>query len=489
MKVITAQQMSNIIERDLKFEQLNQDDLNFSVARALMKHVLKDQQKEVFIAAGSGIEGDYAMALAHLLSNQPGIKVKLASNSIQGHRYHLMLLDDGVEILETQRIIKNEIENSGLIIDCIGDDSKYPYPYWIKWINEAQGFVISCDIPSGINGENGSINREAVFADLTVCLQLPKLALYLYPGSDHAGKVVKEDIGLSSNSISSVETKIQLNQLDEILSMLPPRYKHSHKGSYGKVLLIAGCEATSGAALLCGKSILKTGAGLLTVMSYPSVIDLVKNNLFEAMSITIDEEHFQDQLNKLDLSKYSLIVLGPGLGVNHRTDLLLQKVLKSDLPCVIDADGLYYLGKHLELLKRNAFTVITPHEVEFARIFDFERKNIIPQLQQIATRYPNLIVVFKGEHSLIANQSLITINTTGNSTLAKGGSGDVLAGVIGGFLAQQCSYDSVVAAVYIHSLAADYWLKNNSAYSLLASELIEKIDEVILEITRGKNYE
>ncbi|MBQ9037718.1 MAG: NAD(P)H-hydrate dehydratase, partial [Erysipelotrichaceae bacterium] len=189
---------------------------------------------------------------------------------------------------------------------------------------------------------------------------------------------------------------------------------------------------------------------------------------------------------QLNLNDFSMLVIGPGLGRSNDTEYILETALKSELPCVIDADGLFFLKNHLDLLKvRKALTVITPHLGEYQRIFDYKEDSIVNDLINISKEYDNTVIVLKGEHTLVAYQGKITVNTTGNNALAKGGSGDVLCGVIGALLAQRCDIDSVVAGVYIHSYGADKWVENNSSYSLMASDLIEMIDKVLFEMTRS----
>ncbi|MBR2702012.1 MAG: NAD(P)H-hydrate dehydratase [Erysipelotrichaceae bacterium] len=269
---------------------------------------------------------------------------------------------------------------------------------------------------------------------------------------------------------------------DEIRNMIPVRYKHSHKGDYGKVLLIGGHDNTVGACIMCARTILKSGAGLLTIMSYLETVRTAHEVLPEAMTITMNPEIIESQLAELNMDNYSLIVFGPGAGRNEITEKLLVYVLKQDRDVILDADGLYYLKKHIDLLNRSKTTVITPHLGEYKRVFEYDRDKILSDLTALSEKYPTLITVLKGVNTLIAYQGHITVNRTGNNALAKGGSGDVLCGLTGGLFAQKPDVSSVIAAVYIHSLAADYWVREHSSYSLLASDLIEQIDKILFEM-------
>jgi len=200
------------------------------------------------------------------------------------------------------------------------------------------------------------------------------------------------------------------------------------------------------------------------------------------MTITMNPEIIESQLAELNMDNYSLIVFGPGAGRNEITEKLLVYVLNQDRDVILDADGLYYLKKHIDLLNRSKTTVITPHLGEYKRVFEYDRHKILSDLTALSEKYPTLITVLKGVNTLIAYQGHITVNRTGNNALAKGGSGDVLCGLTGGLFAQKPDVSSVIAAVYIHSLAADYWVREHSSYSLLASDLIEQIDKILFEM-------
>ncbi|MBQ1522330.1 MAG: NAD(P)H-hydrate dehydratase, partial [Erysipelotrichaceae bacterium] len=193
-------------------------------------------------------------------------------------------------------------------------------------------------------------------------------------------------------------------------------------------------------------------------------------------------EDIDSQLADLNTDNYSLIVFGPGAGRNEITEKILVYVLKQDKDVILDADGLFYLKKHMDLLNRPKMTVITPHLGEYQRIFDYDPETIVSDLAEISEKYPTLITVLKSENTLTAYRGQITVNTTGNNALAKGGSGDVLCGFTAGLFAQKPDVSSVIAAVYIHSLAADYWIREHSSYSLLASDLIEQIDKILFEM-------
>ncbi|HPW52794.1 MAG TPA: NAD(P)H-hydrate dehydratase [Erysipelotrichaceae bacterium] len=488
MKTFKRNQIKEIISEEIKMHRFNHDDLIFSGAVSLCNVILKQNVNEVLIICGNNYNGDIGIALADALVKKTDVKPILVHFNLSGRRIH-SLLDGRVEVLDDVRKISRLLETGIYIVDCmfgydLNESIYYPFNYLIDKINESDCYVLSCDVPSGINSDNGCIDRSTIKADATVILQLIKPGYYLYPASSCTGKLFIDTIGISHQAIERQESAIFVNNLNEIKKMIPQRVKHSHKMSYGRVLLIAGSEGKIGASLLCGSAIMKTGAGYLTLLSYPEVVQAFNTQLPEALTESLDTCNVRYQMeNRFDFRRYSLIVIGPGLGINKTTEYLIRKVLETDIPAVIDADGLNYLKNNLDLLKRDALTVITPHLGEFTRTFVYNQAIIIDDLQRYTASYPNLAIVLKGEHTLISYKGQVTINTTGNNALAKAGSGDVLCGIIGGFLAQRCDVEAVIAAVYIHSLAADYWCINNSPYSLLASDLLRVIDRILKQLT------
>lgn len=487
MKVVSDYQMLQCERNEINQRRFTEEGYVLSVALTLENHILKAAPAEVTIITGPGRNGDYGLSLAALLKSDTGIKVNIGGITDKNNQFYKHLEEHSIEFEDNLRVLKGIIDDSRYIVDCIYGielDGKIDYPalYLVEWINASKAHVLSCDVPSGLDAADGSIYGSCINADETLALQLPKLGLYLYPGSSHAGRITVEPVGLSYDSLNAIDSKVSINDDRDIAAMLPHRISHSHKGTYGRVLLIAGSQFMSGAAALCARAVLKSGAGLLTVMSYPSVLNVITNSLYEAKTISFEENNIHRVLEETDLSEFDLIIMGPGMGRNKTTETILRAILKSDRDLLIDADGLYYLKENMDLLERKARTIITPHLGEYQRIFEYHQETIIDDLLRITRTYPELIIVLKSERTLIAAKGEITINTTGNDALAKGGSGDVLAGMIGGLFAQRNSVQSVIAAVYVHSLAADYWLKSHSSYSLLASEIIDMADGVIFDL-------
>lgn len=251
--------------------------------------------------------------------------------------------------------------------------------------------------------------------------------------------------------------------------MVPKRISHSHKGTYGKVLCVGGSQTMSGSITLASLAAYRSGCGIVT-SAIPSCIQAtVASSLHEMMTLPLDEvngemaESCCKQLAQV-MNQYSCILYGCGCGRASQQVTILQTLLHSHVPLIIDADGLTALKPLLSTLDPHRKLILTPHLAEFARLFDFSLEDVIEHryacLQKVQQRYPQLIVVLKSETTMIHSQSCCWINNYGNSGLAVGGSGDTLAGMIAGWLAQsQCELESCVLGVYLHACCADEVVK------------------------------
>ena len=276
-------------------------------------------------------------------------------------------------------------------------------------------------------------------------------------------------------------------------TQLLQRKVNSHKGNYGQLLILAGSAKFSGAALLCAQAAMRSGAGLVT-LGIPKSINLavIKNKTKEVMTLplpetknsTLDLKAFA-KIN-LFLKKTDLLIIGPGLGENRSTYALIRKVIQNALvPMVIDADALNALNQHLRILKKHHGQIIlTPHENEMAKLFNVSLSFVKKNRKLIAkkcAKYYNSIIILKGHHSIVTNgSSQCYINQTGNPGMATAGSGDVLSGILGAFLAQGLdAFKAAKFATYIHGLAGDIGAKDKTQMGLIASDIIERIPDAI----------
>jgi len=271
------------------------------------------------------------------------------------------------------------------------------------------------------------------------------------------------------------------------------RKPDAHKGNYGHILILAGSSRFSGAALLCAAAAMRAGAGLVT-LGIPKRINMaiIKNKLKEVMTLPLAETK-EGTLSlgaftkiKSFLKNIDVLIIGPGLGRNKSTYALIRKVInKSDVPAIIDADALNALNDHLAILKRHKQKLIlTPHQNEFAKLFKINLSFIQKNRKSVAkksARYYNSLIILKGYHSIVTDgNKKCYVNKTGNPGMATAGSGDVLSGIVGAFLAQGLDvFSAAKYATYIHGLAGDIAAKDKTQIGLIASDIINRIPDAI----------
>lgn len=360
----------------------------------------------------------------------------------------------------------------------------------IELMNESEAFILSLDIPSGVNGDDGQFKRSCVIADATAVMCLPKRGHLLYPGRAFCGEIHYVDIGIPYSLIDDGFPRTI--EPEDILSLLPFRPPDGHKGTFGSILVIAGARGFSGAAAMTSQAALKAGAGLVRLAAPRGIIDSLEAKLLEIVKIpleqtdeeTIGSSAIRDIKSPLETS--TVIVVGPGLTTHAETAKFLELLLvQTRVPCIVDADAINIIARNPKILKQiRAPLVMTPHPGELSRLIKMTPDQINQNRIDIAidcARKFNCVLVLKGAPTVIAHPDGRTcVNTTGNSGLASAGSGDVLVGMISGFAAQQLSlFDAAVTGVFMHGLAADLAMKDTNEYALTAADLIEYIPETI----------
>lgn len=469
---------------------------------------IQDEYKEaksISILCGPGNNGGDGLALARQLATWSSHDVKvilLATEkqlSVDGRCYYEICKQTHIPLifLEEGNQIEDMLQNSEIIVDALfgtGLSRSIEGKYYtvIEKLNQLGKVVISVDIPSGIHADTGKVLGIAVKAHATITFALPKIGLYLYPGIDYVGKLIIADIGIPRDITKECATS--MFTMDEVAAKeyLPTRSTRSNKGSYGKVFIIGGQKGMSGAVVLCATSCISTGAGTVTLGIPESIQDIISNKLTEAMTIGLPEVkgHFSLEATpriKELIARYDVIAIGPGLGRSEEVKSIIQVVLASDKPCVIDADGLYALKPYLNQLKsRKAPTVLTPHPGEMAYLIDETIDNIledpITYAKQFVEKY-SVTLVLKLEKTLIVDQEVTYINTTGNNGLAKGGSGDVLTGIITALIGQKVPEEKAARlGVYMHGRAADMLAEEKTVYAVIPSEVSKYLGKVFKQL-------
>ncbi len=385
------------------------------------------------------------------------------------------------KILPLQDVVVDALFGTGLSRVVEGFFEKV-----ILAVNNLSSFVYSVDIPSGVDSNSGKIMGISIQADKTITYIYPKIGNIMYPAADKCGELVVKNIGLSTEFIPSGDMKHNLITEELACELLPHRPKNSHKGTYGTACVIAGSMGMTGAAILTSKAALRCGIGLLKLYIPESLHHLITTSIPEAVIVPLVEMRrgviaiTQMDVIMQGINGAKVVAIGPGCGVSGEMLELLRRLIKElEKPIVIDADGLNVLAKNVDiLLDSNSDIVITPHPGEMARLLDVTIDEVIEKPIEIASEFAKkygVVVVLKGARTVVADKSgTIYVNVTGNTGMATGGTGDVLTGIITGFIAQGLYVtDAAVLAVYIHGLAGDKIMESKGEYGLLASDVVE----------------
>jgi len=359
--------------------------------------------------------------------------------------------------------------------------------------------VLSIDVPSGLDATRGAVCGVAVKASATVTMGLPKIGLVRGDGPEYCGRIRVADIGLSENLVDRIPASGELTVEQDFYSLFPPRKRVSHKGDYGRLLIVAGSPGMTGAACLAASAALRAGAGLVTVAIPRSLNPVLEVKLTEAMTLplpetaggTLSKEAGEAILRQAD--RFDIVVIGPGLS-RHPETAEVVRMLVSGLrkPMLIDADGLNALADERDVLRKAvAPLILTPHPGEMARLLRCATADILKDRLGGAedfARAQGVTLVLKGAGTVVADRDgRVTINASGNPGMASGGSGDVLSGVIAAFWGQGMSpQDAARAGVFIHGDAGDRAALALGERGLVASDIIDCIPESIECIVHRK---
>lgn len=368
----------------------------------------------------------------------------------------------------------------------------------IQLINFSGRYVISVDIPSGINGDDGRICGICVNADKTVTFVLPKIGLLNFPAADYVGELVIADISIPHSIIQAQNININTIGREDIKALLPLRKNDSNKGDYGKIVVVAGSTGMTGAAALAATAALRSGSGLVTVGIPKSLNMLMEVKLTEAMSLPLEDDGkgvlSQSCTSQIleKMCKTDVLVFGPGLTNEPSvSDILADILKKADIPIIIDADGINALAKNINILKEcNCPVVITPHPGEMSRLTGLDIRHIQSDRIEVAQKFAQewqVTVVLKGARTIIACPTGETfINTTGNPGMATGGTGDVLSGLIASLIGQGLDINrAAMMGVYIHGFAADLEVGQKGQHGLIATDIVEALPMAFYELSNA----
>lgn len=461
------------------------------------QHIGKLSGKTVTIVCGKGNNGGDGFVVARLLRERgAGIVLYLIGKREAVRGDALANLERAAKAgLVINEIVSAEqftiSDDCELIVDAIfgtgfSGPVNAPYDGIIDQINSYGAPVVAVDCPSGLDGATGQVADPTVLADITVTFGLPKYGQMVYPGKEHCGFLVVADIGFPEKAIAAEDIRLNTLLGDEASALLPYRAPDSNKGDFGKLFVLAGSEGYTGAAAMAADSGIRSGTGLVILGCPSGLNDIFENKLTEVITRPLPEVRKRRCFALRGLGEVREMVkwadalaVGPGIGTYHETrDLIFRLISKLDKPAVFDADALNILAKDMEYLKgHSAPLVISPHPGEMARLtgktVEQIQKNRINVALEFAQEF-NLVCILKGAPSVIAAPSgQAWINPTGNEGMATAGSGDVLTGLIGGFLAQgMLDIDAAVLACYAHGLAGDLAKEALGSRGMIAGDIL-----------------
>lgn len=502
--VVDSQQMKSIDNYTIQEIGIPSLVLMERAALAVVEQIEKrvDKKDSILCLCGTGNNGGDGVAIARML-HQKGytVQCRIVGNLEKCSK------ETGIQIEIAKKIgvpfwnkeskgeytiIVDALFGIGLSRDITGEFAKL-----IEWVNQQKSQVFAVDIPSGVCADTGHIKGIAIKADMTITFGYWKTGLLLFPGCTYAGNVVVADIGFSD--ASNVSLKKFLFTKEDIKTFLPERKFYSNKGTYGKVLILAGSKNMAGACYLSASAAYHMGVGLVKVVTVEENRTIIQEKLPEAVLMTYETEQIEKYLDdiKREIQGAKAIVVGPGIGRDDAANLILEEVLQNaKVPTIVDADALQLLAKKKKYIlpyeKQEGricwslpeHFILTPHLKEMAALLGngMEVSEIKSSLLDIvlACKMNKNVLVLKDARTLVIQSENCYINTSGNNGMATAGSGDVLTGIIAGLLGQGVEpYLAAALGVYIHGFAGDIAAEKKGWYSLMAQDIIFALPELL----------
>ncbi|MCH7781886.1 NAD(P)H-hydrate dehydratase [candidate division KSB1 bacterium] len=499
--VVTAREMRNIDERTINKIGIPgavlMERAGLQIVESCMSIFGSLTGKSVFVFCGKGNNGGDGFVVAREMKRRGAdvtIFVFAEKNDLKGDalQNYSIVRKMGIPTDHVTSVsqINRVSDRCDIIIDAllgtgIRGEVTGIHNAAIAKINSMTGYVVSVDMPSGLNTDTGNFTGECVEADMTVTMGLVKRGQILYPGKMQIGVLNIADIGFPERAISPEKVKTFLIEKNDVLSFLPNRMPYYYKGDCGRVLIIGGSPGMTGAPVLTAQAALKAGAGM-TLMGIPESLNpVIEQKLTETMTLPLPET--EDGFLSLKAEKKimdallwaDILAIGPGIGRDTETIELIHTVLgNADMPVVIDADGLFAIAKKPSILRKRKFnTVITPHLGEFSRLVSREdaaavRDDRIELVRKSARRF-QAVLLLKGAPTMISGPGgEVFINSTGNAGMATAGSGDVLTGIISGLIGQGAGLtEAAVSGAYLHGTAGDLAADEFGEISITAGDI------------------
>lgn len=510
MKILTGTQHKELDRYTIENEPIDSIELMERASRAITAEIMQrwDKQRTVFVFAGAGNNGGDGLAVARLLFGQGyrvavflfNIKGKLSIDCKINRDRLLKILEDNTahERLVLKEITQGfdfpKVHSHDVVVDALfGTGMRGPlsggFAVVVRKINSLHAHVVSIDIPSGLMCEDNAFTdrNTAIHAELTLTIQLPKLAFLMADNANCVGEWKTVDIQLSPKGIAKASTPYSLIEEQDIRELLRTRSAFAHKGDMGHALMVAGCYGMAGAAILACKGCLRSGTGKLTLHTNAANNTIIQISVPEVVM-------WPDKSNRVisdtpDISPFAAIGIGPGIGRDASTVHAVHEYLAlADMPMVVDADALNILGEHREWMGHlPSGSILTPHVKELERMTgsctsSYER---LTRSIDLAQQY-HVYVILKGHYSAICTpQGRVFFCPRGNAGMATPGSGDVLTGILTGLLAQgYAPGEAAMLGVWLHASAGDLAAEDLGEESMLASDIISHLGKAFKELRK-----
>lgn len=512
MRLLSCNEMKQVESYAAKYGlsyQRMMENAGSACARNITNIIEKEsmRKRNIVVVCGKGNNGGDGFVVARKFAeNGYNVCVILASgypSSQESIYMYKMVIDLSIPTVwyDADRLkTLQTIKNADVIVDAVFGFSFYgniseDLVYLFNEMNNSKAIKFAVDLPSGVYCDSGFKDDNCFIADYTIAISALKPCHIIHPASDCCGDIIIANIGISADSYQFVENSMYTYSKAEINNLIVKRESTSHKGTYGHLLSICGSKKMPGAPVLAAKAALRSGVGLVTAAFPESIYNTLSVKLTEALLMPLKENEdgtiaasSADEIFK-DISKYSAILIGCGLSVTEDIKKLVFEIIrKAKVPVIIDADGINIISQNIDILKEaSAPVILTPHPKEMSRLCGASVSLIQSDRVTCAKDFAkanNVYVVLKGSNTVVASpkSDSVYINSSGNSGLSKGGSGDVLAGIISSFCAEGMNEeDACTVGVYIHGHSADRTADRLSQTGMLPSDVIEELASVFAQ--------
>lgn len=515
--------MRLLTKNEMKAVEANADKFGLSYHRMMenagaacarnIKSIIEKEgirKRNIVVVCGNGNNGGDGFVIARKFAeNGYNVCVLITSGyprSEESSYMFKMVLDMSIPTVwfeaDKEKALKT-VHNAEVIVDAVFGFSFYgELPSSLLELfaemNNSEALKFSVDLPSGVYCDSGYMDKNAFTADYTIAISSLKPCHIIEPAASCCGSIIIANIGIPEECYDLTEKTLYTLSKNEVDNLLMQRDPVSHKGTYGHLLSICGSKKMPGAAFLSAKSALRSGVGLVTAAFPDSIYTTMSIKLNEALLLPLEETESGtlskasvEKLNN-ELHKFSAILIGCGLSANEDTEAIVEFILKSSkVPVLLDADALNIIAKYPEILKKvNCPVILTPHPKEMSRLCGLSVEEVQANRVKCATDFSReygVTVVLKGSNTIVFGKgsSRAYINATGNSGLAKGGSGDVLSGIIASFLAQGIHpVTAATTGVYIHGRCADNVADRMSQTGMLPTDVIDELANIFGEFDR-----